>query len=253
MKKFLLLSLLILTASIAYSYQPPDSCLKYYDGTWADSSVINPDSLMVDSCEDSQTYLEWYSRGMFDVGFVYNIIPRSVLYPKDTIIEYTWNDILSIYGATKAGFQQLEAKYGTFYFREEQPHEPDTNQYIPRYLFVRFENYVNVDSASNDIKSIPLVKTLDFRGHLHFVTHAPNTETVTDAPFSVYPNPVTGQIAIRAEKPIREALFLYDISGKLLKKYTNIANDSNIDISDLEKGVYILQIGSAVQKIIVND
>lgn len=168
----------------SFTYPPPDSCLKLVDFNGADTNFVNLDSLKIDSCELSGTYLERYSKGKFDVKFNYNIIKKAGIYPADTIIEYTWSDIDTIYSTTRVGFQQLETDYGSFYFREKFPHRPDTNGYVKRTLFIHFENYINIDSIKKDIKLIPNVLGLAFRGTPKIITHTP-TDQGFDVPTSI--------------------------------------------------------------------
>lgn len=80
----------------AFSYSPPDSCLKIYDVP-EDDTFENPFDVRVDSCDGSGSYGGFYAKGYFSLFFEYNIIPRSGLFPEDTLIEYSISDIDTIY------------------------------------------------------------------------------------------------------------------------------------------------------------
>lgn len=57
---------------------------------------------------------------------------------------------------------------------------------------------------------------------------------------SIFPNPASSQIFIDLGKVKVDVLNIYDISGKCLITRTNLKDIINIDISNLQSGVYIL-------------
>lgn len=59
-----------------------------------------------------------------------------------------------------------------------------------------------------------------------------------------YPNPTTNNINIKANSTIDEVL-MYDINGKLVKSINVNSLNTQIQVSDLEKGTYILDIKTA--------
>lgn len=66
------------------------------------------------------------------------------------------------------------------------------------------------------------------------------TETLT-----IYPNPANDYLKVNREGE----LTIYDLSGKLVKSQTVEAGNS-ISVSDLNKGIYFVKVGSSVQKIV---
>ncbi len=184
--KYFTIYFLILTLSIINILaQTPDSCLKVYNNH-LDSTFVNPYFVKVDSCSGSPTYGEFYGKEFFRLKVEYNIIPRDFLAPEDTIIEYTWQDILPQYTDARNEFQQFEQMFGTFYFRDPYPNEPDTSQFIKRSLALRFDHYVNIDSAENALKSITCLKSAMFVGWFKVTTYIPSDVGFRSmTPFSV--------------------------------------------------------------------
>ena len=54
----------------------------------------------------------------------------------------------------------------------------------------------------------------------------------------IYPNPSNGKVTIEAEKSEYYELSIYDPSGKLVYQVLDISKSQNIDISDLNTGIY---------------
>lgn len=109
---FIILVLLVIMSTWLIC-ETPDSCLKLLKFP-QNSGNYNPDSIKVDSCQGSPTYSHFFAKKFFTIQFEYSVLPRAGVFPKDTIIEYSWHEIDSIYSSTKAGFQELEKKFGIF-------------------------------------------------------------------------------------------------------------------------------------------
>ena len=74
-------------------------------------------------------------------------------------------------------------------------------------------------------------------------------ENVFDANVDIYPNPTTGIVNIEAEG--LNKVVVYDVTGRMMM---SVANESTIDISNLEAGVYFFSVetenGSAMKKLV---
>lgn len=74
-----------------------------------------------------------------------------------------------------------------------------------------------------------------------------------DAAIAIYPNPVSGNLNIRANENINQ-IWISDISGKLLQVVDGNSQTLAIDFSGFSKGIYLLKIETenrmAIQKII---
>jgi hypothetical protein len=67
--------------------------------------------------------------------------------------------------------------------------------------------------------------------------------------FTISPNPVKTQLAIRYSKEVSNIL-LYDMAGKLLKTYKITETNPVLDISDLATGIYFITIDGKSVKFI---
>ncbi len=76
----------------------------------------------------------------------------------------------------------------------------------------------------------------------------------TKESFSVSPNPCVDILAIKSNKVITETVYIYTITGQLIKSLANSSrtNELNIVVSDLTPGFYILYIGDEKAKFIKN-
>lgn len=66
------------------------------------------------------------------------------------------------------------------------------------------------------------------------------TETLT-----IYPNPANDYLKVNREGE----LTIYDLSGKLVKSQI-VETGNSVSVSDLNKGIYFVKVGSSVQKIV---
>lgn len=78
---------------------------------------------------------------------------------------------------------------------------------------------------------------------------ATTIEGIENAEISIFPNPTTGIVNIEAEG--LNKVVVYDITGRMMM---SVANESTIDISNLEAGVYFFSVetenGSAMRKLV---
>jgi hypothetical protein len=75
-----------------------------------------------------------------------------------------------------------------------------------------------------------------------FSKGALGTNEVELAVVSVYPNPTTGIVNISSEKNI-DNVYVYDISGKLLRTFNKLSTDKTVlDLSSFTSGTYILKV-----------
>jgi hypothetical protein len=251
MKKVLLFSLLsfFLLTSQSYS-QVPDSCLKIFCFP-QDSTFFNLDSVKVDSCFGSPTYGEFYATHFFYIKFKYNVLPRPGIYPKDTIIEYTWQDIDTSYSYTREGFQQLEQEFGSFWLREERLSFPDTTQFLPRTLLLRFEDYINIDSVENFVKNIQLVSEAYYRRGYGITSRVNDGDKVSQMALSPpIPNPTTSETNISFEllESSKIQIRISDVLGNIIsiinKYYSQGRHTEIFNFEGLSSGVYLISLSA---------
>ena len=86
-----------------------------------------------------------------------------------------------------------------------------------------------------------LVKIFDLSD---FISSNSNIE---EAESSLYPNPTDGILYIQENSNANEVT-IYDPSGRLIR--SQLIKNGETDITDLNSGTYILQVGTNIQKII---
>ena len=71
--------------------------------------------------------------------------------------------------------------------------------------------------------------------------------------FTLYPNPASHQVIITGDFSSLPTISLFDASGKLEwnKKIVSNSDNISVDLSSLPAGVYIMQIGNEIKKLIV--
>lgn len=69
--------------------------------------------------------------------------------------------------------------------------------------------------------------------------------------FSFYPNPASDLITIQGDVQDKE-LVVFDLTGKMLLQKQVNQSSTNLDVSTLSNGAYILSIGNTKKRIIVN-
>ena len=87
-------------------------------------------------------------------------------------------------------------------------------------------------------------------------TESDGAFTIDNLPiFSVQPNPATDVLTVVPITGSEYSLRLYDMNGKLVRELYGLQNETRLDVSNLNKGVYFLQVkqGSNVksQKVII--
>lgn len=105
------------------------------------------------------------------------------------------------------------------------------------------------------------------RANIYFDYNAPITTNIAtttyqtlsnsifevDETITVYPNPTNGNVNVNSKFNI-QSIELYDIQGRILETSLENSNDSTIDLSRRENGIYFLKIktenGSIVEKIV---
>ena len=68
--------------------------------------------------------------------------------------------------------------------------------------------------------------------------------------FAVYPNPAGDHISIRTLKKINEVL-VYDLMGKAVRSFTDVKNDSQLSLENLQSGLYVVKVRLENQNAVV--
>ena len=80
----------------------------------------------------------------------------------------------------------------------------------------------------------------------YFVTDVDGINKISDYGFQIYPNPTSDFIFIENIEP--QSVTIYSLDGKMIK---TVENANVIDVRDLNKGIYLINIDGAVNKIVV--
>lgn len=72
-------------------------------------------------------------------------------------------------------------------------------------------------------------------------------ETITASSLTIYPNPTGGKFQIQSSKSQIEKVQIYDLFGRLVLR----TNEPQVDMNGFAKGVYVLRVGEATRKIIL--
>ncbi|OGV21370.1 MAG: hypothetical protein A2475_15070 [Ignavibacteria bacterium RIFOXYC2_FULL_35_21] len=108
---------------------------KWYD-FYNDHGSDNPDSVLVDSCQDPPII---YVYRWFNVVFK-NYVINLPAAPEDTTLDVTWEAISSSYTQLRSDFQELENKFGSYYFRKISPEITDSNHIGSRDFLIASTN-----------------------------------------------------------------------------------------------------------------
>ena len=80
----------------------------------------------------------------------------------------------------------------------------------------------------------------------YFITEVDGIEEISDNGIHIYPNPTSDYIFIENIEP--QQVTIYSLDGKIIK---TVENANVIDVRDLNKGIYLINIDGAVKKIVI--
>jgi len=158
----------------------------------------------------------------------------TALATSNTQINLVWNDV-----ANESGYRIYRASAfgGTFVLIDS--------------TFANIVSYVN-DSLVDNTQYCYKVKAFNLTGESYFsnevcATTYPNgvESYLKTTQYSVFPNPANDKIIIESKKIIKnETVSIYSMQGKLLIQQEKKLEKIEINISNLEKGLYFLKIKS---------
>ena len=79
-------------------------------------------------------------------------------------------------------------------------------------------------------------------------------EVTNNNDLKIYPNPSSGVFNLKLNNQdfnTKQQMFIYNLNGKLVKQVSVSNNNTQIDLSDFDNGVYVAQIGSQSIKLVV--
>ena len=78
-------------------------------------------------------------------------------------------------------------------------------------------------------------------------------DVVLSSEIEIYPNPANDFVTIKTHNNIGDLITISDISGRTLITEEVTADDIQINIADLAKGLYIIKVGNKSEKLIIRD
>ena len=70
-----------------------------------------------------------------------------------------------------------------------------------------------------------------------------STKNISLSDFTVYPNPATDFVNINSADTI-DSYRIYDLTGRVVKRSSPYSNNFRIDVTSLNKGVYLVKLNS---------
>src|SRR5581483_446504 len=140
-----------------------DSCLelaenvmRHQDPELMDSTILNPDSTMIDTCQNSDSFTSVYSKRSWYIQFQYAAITLPPILT-DTVLEVPWKYIQDAYPLTRTAFAHLDSTFGGLWLRKVYPANGDSTSSDYKTFEVVFNDYQSRDSIFNILSSIPLI------------------------------------------------------------------------------------------------
>ena len=89
---------------------------------------------------------------------------------------------------------------------------------------------------------------------VEFVTSLEGTIEIVENEFEIYPNPATSYVNIKSEMTGKGEISIYDMTGRLVKN-VSVSDLSNamINLSDIEKGIYLININGKKEKVVIGN
>ncbi len=122
-------------------------------------------------------------------------------------------------------------------------YQVDLDEFKGKYVFVNFrnisdnENYLYLDNISIVEKSVGVEDDLE------------------KDKFLIFPNPASTSIKILSKYPIQSAKLL-DVSGRVIKNLQELQVESDINVEDVNKGIYLLEVvtqaGKTTKKVVID-
>lgn len=240
---------------------PPKECLKMicpndpnskYDSTsasWNAGSSSNPDSVLVDSCDNSATYLKIFAKRYFTIKFVSHYYPFNKVIDTSDVMETS--DISNSKLLLKQQLQQLESNFGKIYIRGMGNENIETEEAIIGSCLFRifFESYQDVAAIEDYVfNNIDSVTFFTYENRAGFLSKVEDLILIANS-IQIEPNPTSSSIKIQIQKNsiFNNNIEIYNAFGLIIR---DLSYSEEINVSDLPSGVYFLKYGNHTGKFI---
>jgi len=115
------------------------------------------------------------------------------------------------------------------------------------------QNYSYTDERPNATTNLYRLKMIEKNSSLSYSPIRKLSWSQKNDRFTLYPNPASHEVIVTGDFSALTTVKLFDASGKLKwdRKIVNSGYTVSFDLSSLPTGVYIIQVGSEVKKLIV--
>lgn len=111
-------------------------------------------------------------------------------------------------------------------------------------------NEVSVNEDT-DIESLGLNGSVPANTVYRFSQNPLSVKDMEKVSFTMFPNPVQSVLNLTFNDPITKAYHVYDMAGRLVIKGTvNNSQSTEINVSSLQEGSYVIKIGNSTKKFI---
>lgn len=145
----------------------------------------------------------------------------------------------------KAYFDEIGEDAAVQYFREDPYvfYEVDEWTWTPLYVNTEFVAIATGQNSEGEWGETTIV---------HFKTPGGvGCAELTIENFKIYPNPTSSYINIISDVEEIYEIIIFDMTGRCVKKSFVSDNKTTIDLSDINKGVYFININGTTEKLIV--
>jgi hypothetical protein len=257
MKKILFVVALIiaylLVPQIATCYCPePDSTCFWMFPNEPQWGYVNPDSVMVDSCDESPTYKMWYAK-KYDISFNRNKYYFSAKpLPYDSLV--TWEAIDTSFHEVREAFKQIYDSCGKYKMKRSELVPNDSLFLLMPKMLVFFTSYKCAPYICDVFMNINgmVGAYLPVAPHIEYDNVDDKGKLKTNQiKIITYNNLV--KIVNNSIKSTNTAT-IYDLYGRLVLQKTiepvENGNEIIINISELNDGFYFLKINDKTYKFI---
>lgn len=111
-----------------------------------------------------------------------------------------------------------------------------------------YNEYIDENELTNNLDAMPTANTV-----YRFTVNSLAVQDQEKVTFSMFPNPTTNVLNLTFAEEVNKPYSVYDLLGReVLKGDINSVNQSQINVSTLQNGTYILRIAGSTQKFVKN-
>ncbi len=220
------------------------ACLSSFD---PNSKSVSPDGNIVNT-QELQYTIHFQNTGTFLAQnvFLYDTLNSNLDVSTFKLIANSHPVTYTINGAGNLRFQFANINLPDSNSNEPASHGAVTYSIMPKVGLAPASVIHNTASIVFDFNAAVVTNTTENI----IISNMPdglNEIVNADNPISVYPNPATQSITISAQENLSNAVVsIYDLSGKLVlqKDIHSKHKQTNLDISSLENGIYMIQVNN---------